>query len=207
MLSTLSCRRVSSVEAEVPAWLRDALAASARQPKPQLSLAGVCDTPQPVDEVESLAAPGRAIVRCCDNDSGGFTIGCMINRACVYLISNAKGWTTASNRDELARALAPITSPAQALGLVALSDQNHSLTGARPSVEVLDAQARGRSLKVAGAVVRSEAKGYVVRVVDGPFCTCPRSITLQTYAVTQAGSVTHRASERLADDDSQTCPE
>jgi hypothetical protein len=207
VVSCASCRRAGSVEAEVPAWLVEALATSARLPKKPPSLAGVCKKPSPVDDIESLAAPGRTIIRCCDANSGGFTFGCLINHDCVYFIGDAQGWTKVSTRDQLARAIAPVTSAGQALGLVALLDEGHSLTTTRPKLEVIDEPTRARKLTVVGADVVSNSKGFSVRLLNGPFCTCPQSVTLHTYQVTTSGSVEHRSSENVVDDGQDHCPE
>ena len=206
-MANASCRPVGSVEVKVPTWLAHALEQSSREVKIKPELAGVCKKPYAVDDVESLAAPGRTIIRCCDDHSEAFTFGCMITRECVYLIARSDGWTKASTPSQLAQALLPIESPGQALGLTALLDQNHSLTNAQPHLEVLDARPDTRRLEVPGAEVRSDAKGYSVRLVSGPFCTCPRSVTVQTYKVSRAGFVAHRATETVADDGSRHCPE
>ncbi len=133
----------------------------------------------------ALAAPGHKLRLCCERipkwEPDRFMTGCLIASACTYSDETER---RASTLSELARMVAPIDTPAKALGLVALV-----------FAEVLDpARASGspfawKGLPDAPAAfeVLPEGDGFMVRAPAFLTCGCSHPLFRVAFSVSRSG--------------------
>jgi hypothetical protein len=193
---------VGGVELQVPTWLEHAIAQSAAVTLD--SSDAQCSARRHVNPLSALAAPGRAIVRCCDDPANKFDPGCSDFQPCAYLIAKQDSWVRAASPEELAHALGPVTSALDAIGRVALSEDDLRLP-ARTSQLKISHDPRALTIKASAFAVTELESGFDLELATRSDCGCKRPIMLTTFHVSRAGLVTRGAGREIVPDNSGVC--
>jgi hypothetical protein len=155
-----------------------------------------CEKAQGASQTEALLTDGRAFTKCCTAEPKGadFQVGCMMARGCSLELPNTTGKRAISTADELAEAVAPVDSVAEAMGLVAVQDQNVWVPyGPDADKLVADTNRWFGWYPLQEGPVKVEAEehawGYVLRVPAYAQCGCSHHLYKVAYRVTKDGTV------------------
>jgi hypothetical protein len=181
----------------VPDWLVDGLA-QVKLPEPADYADAPCRKPIPLRPLEALGAGGALVVRCCEQDHGTFSVGCMDSRQCVYHVRTDSGWQEAAHEPALAAILGPPRSNAEAVGRIALATRV-DLVVKPPRTRVAD-DYRGLCATLAplsATEATASQGGFSVHVATTEYCSCIHPLELRHFDVTAAGVVEEKRERRV----------
>lgn len=155
-----------------------------------------CEKAQGATQTEALLTDGRVFTKCCTAEPKGadFTSGCMMARGCSLELPNTTGKRAISTKAELAEAVAPVDSVAEAIGLVAVHDRRAWVPygpGAEQIVADTNRWFDWFPLQDEPVSVDAEEHpwGYVLRVPAYERCGCSHHLYRVAYRVTSDGEV------------------
>jgi hypothetical protein len=181
---------------EMPAWLERALTDAPTNKR--LGARPPCRNAQVVGPVEALAAPGRAILRCCEPSPKApsgvqeFKARGASDQRCTYAISTAAGWARVKTRAQLAAALGPARTPSEAFGRVALVDGRLvlPLDGYRPLAMPRRHSEGSNQIVVLNSGVNATGRTFEVSIASSSQWRDRHALSRLTYEVNNTGLVT-----------------
>lgn len=180
-----------------PAWLAELADDKPSVDAIRAAAAGVCDDPQFPTDAQALAGLHKGVALCCERpvaEDAAFVVGCRMAASCTVRVPSGGGHASARTADELAAALAPIDSRAEALGLVALIHRDVWLPLGEDTQTVAGETAqmfKWHPYPDAPPIVEvtEHAWGYLVRASLARTCGCEHSLVRRTFRVDRDGSV------------------